>query len=66
MNKGLVLLPGLIFLAAILLSGCATTEGAARSTVDGVKQVGDGIGKDTVNIYAGLQQIDDWLRKNLW
>jgi hypothetical protein len=51
-----------VFCLTILLSGCETTKAVAK----GFAQVGQGFCKDVGNTWGNIQQMDRWLKKNLW
>ena len=55
-----------ILFSAIFVSGCQTAKGAAVGMGTTVAGTADGAAKDSVNLWQGILQLDDWIKKNMW
>ncbi len=55
-----------LWLGAVLLSGCETTVGAGKGLAYGVYASGEGAVHDTQNTYSFIKTVDEWLQENLW
>jgi predicted small secreted protein len=55
-----------VWIGALLLSGCETAAGAGKGLAYGVYASGEGAVHDTENTYNLMMNVDEWIQENLW
>lgn len=70
-KKATLLFMFIVFI--ITVSGCETTKGAFqgakedyKGAIRGTKKVYKGTAQIATKAWQSLQEIDDWMQKNLW
>jgi predicted small secreted protein len=66
MRKISLILPLILFLGIMLVSGCETTKGIVTGIAGGIYTTAKNVGKDANDTWQAVAHADEWIQKNLW